>query len=274
MDIQHISVSRKKCFDQCPQQYKFKYHLKVPSPGPEPFYFVYGKIIHKIAETYVEFRGAKSLGEVTQDVLRGKIPIEGDKLAPAIPTDYKRRMPGHLQSIQKITDIMGFEGQLERQFRYDLDPPHGKFITGFIDRLIIKEGPEGKSAYILDYKTTKKGPFRETKESIISEIQLRAYARVVNREEGIPAENIKCALYYLEGGDMVGAKYTQESLERAERELLNVYNNIANANPDNVRGITGQHCTRCDYKDMCPFFRGKPNKSDTWDGNMESLFNA
>ena len=50
MNINHISVSRKKCFDLCAQQYKYRYHLKVPAPGPEPFYFVYGKlnIVYKL----------------------------------------------------------------------------------------------------------------------------------------------------------------------------------------------------------------------------------
>lgn len=271
MEIAHISVSRKKTYCECAQKYKFQYHLKVPRPGPEPFYFVYGKIIHKIAETFVELRGTKTLGEVTQDVTRGKIPFDGDKIAPPIPADYKRRMPGHLNSIQKITDRIGFDGEIERKFRYDLEPPNEKFATGFIDRLIIKQGPNGKQAFILDYKTTKKGPYRETRESIITEIQMRTYAKVVNKEEGISAENIKCALCYLEGGDLIAGQYTQESLDRAEQELLNVYNSIVRADPDQVRGTTGLHCQRCDYKDMCPFFQAKTGKAAVWDGNMESM---
>lgn len=268
MEIQHISVSRKKCFDECAMAYKYRYHLKVPRPGPEPFYFVYGKIIHKIAETFVELRGARTLGEVAQDVMRGKIPVEGDKVAPSIPADYKRRMPGHLNSIQKLTDRIGFDGELERKFEYDLEPPNKKLATGFIDRLIIKDG----KAFIIDYKTTKKGPYRETKESIISEIQMRVYAKVVNKEEGIPVQNIKCALYYLEGGDLLPAQYTQESLDRAESELLNVYNNIVKADPDQVKGHTGLHCQRCDYKEMCPFFKAKSGKAAVWDGSMDSMF--
>lgn len=266
MNIEHISVSRKKTFDQCPQLYKYKYHLKIPIQGPEPFHFTYGKIVHKIAETYVEHRGQKSLGEVSTDVLRGKIEYEEGKKAPKLPNEYKTRMPGHLRSIQKLTDSIGVDGVLEYQFRYDLDPPHEKFVTGFIDRLIVKDD----RAFIIDYKTTKKGTWRETKESILYDIQLRCYSRVVQKEFGIPAENIKAALYYLEGGDLLAAQYSAESLLRAEAELLDVYNRIVAADPDQVWGKVGPHCARCDYCEMCPFYRGK-SKADAWDGTMPSF---
>ena len=63
MDINHISVSRKGCFDLCQQQYKFKYHLKVETDVEEPFYFTYGKIVHRIAEKYVDYKGKKEIGE-------------------------------------------------------------------------------------------------------------------------------------------------------------------------------------------------------------------
>jgi RecB family exonuclease len=267
MNIEHISVSRSKSFKQCEQYYKFKYHLKIPNPGEEPFYFVYGKMIHKIAETYVHEGAARSLGEVSSDVLRGKIEIEKGKLAPPIPADYKRRMPDHLRAIQKITQQMGTTGVLEYQFRYDLDPPNGKMVTGFIDRLIIK----GDKAWILDYKTTKKGPFRETKETIKHDPQLRCYARVVQREFNIPASNIMCALYYLEGGgELLPIAYNDEALQNVEKELLACYNEIFETNPDQVRGRTGQHCTRCEYKNMCPFFQ-TGNKAAIWDGSMEQI---
>ena len=238
--------------------------MRVPSPGPEPFYFSYGKIIHKIAETYVAERAARSLGEVSADVLRGKIEIEPGKVAPSIPLDYKKRMPGHMRSIQKLTDMVGTDGVLEYKFHYDLDPPNEKFVTGFIDRLIVK----GDNVFIIDYKTTKKGTWRETKESILYDPQLRCYARVVQKERGIPAKNIKCALYYLEGGDLLAASYTDDSLLRIEKELLNVYNRIESHDPDHVWGKTGQHCARCDYRVMCPFYSCADSKVDTWDGTM------
>jgi CRISPR/Cas system-associated exonuclease Cas4 (RecB family) len=269
MNIEHISVSRGKTYKECKYLYKLKYHEKIPIPGEEKFHFTYGKIIHKIAEMYVEEKAGRSLGEISTDVLRGKVEYEEGKKAPALPDDYKKRMPGHLKSLQKITESTGTGGELEYKFRYDLDPPNEKFVTGFIDRLIIKEDPTTgeKHCWIIDYKTTKKGKWRETRESIVHDPQLRCYARVVNREFGVPAANIKCALYYLEGGDLLAAKYSQESLINIEKELLALYNEIAAADPERVWGNVGEHCNRCDYKDICPFVR----KVDSWDGDMSSF---
>ena len=269
MNINHISVSRKKCYEDCAQMYKFRYHLKVPRPDEEPFYFTYGKIVHKIAELYVENNGNTSLGNITTDILRGKIEIEDGKLAPPLPNEYKRKLPLHIRAIQSLTDKIGTDGIVEYKFNYDLDPPNGRHIVGFIDRLIIKDG----KAWIIDYKTTKKGKWRQTKHSITTDTQLCAYARVVQREFNIEAHNINTALYYVEGGDLIGATFSQSSLEKVEQELLKTYKSIENSDPDKVWGNVGEQCRRCDYKNMCPFYKPQTKSEVAWDGTMENFIN-
>lgn len=268
MHIQHISVSRKKCFSLCSQQYKFRYHLKLEIPGPEPFYFVYGKIIHKIAETYVERSGEHSIGDIAQEVLRGKLEIEPGKTCPEIPVDYKRKMQKHLRAIQNLTERIGTDGMVEYEFKYDLDPPNNRCVTGFIDRLVIR----GDKAFIIDYKTTKKGKFRVNKQTVTEDMQLRTYARVVQRNFGIKPENIKCALYYLEGEELVACQYSEASLINAEKELLADYLKIEASDPDKVWGNVGWHCKNCDYCSICPFYQtNNLNSVPSWDGNMDEL---
>jgi RecB family exonuclease len=123
-------------------------------------------------------------------------------------------------------------------------------ITGFLDRLIIR----GDKYFILDYKTTKKGRWRKNKYTIRGDLQMRAYARVVQRNFGAKPENIRAALYYVEGGDLVATAFNDAMLIEAERELLQAYNDIKQADPDKVYGRTGDHCSRCDYVRMCPFY--------------------
>lgn len=253
MNIEHISVSRGKSYKQCPYYYKLKYHEKIPNPGEEQFYFVYGKIVHKIAEMNVQEKGARPISEVANDVLRGKVEIENGKFAPALPIDYKKRIPLHLKAIKELNDKIGCEGITEHHFKYDLNPPNKKFVTGFIDRIILREN----KAWIIDYKTTKKGPFRENKNTIKYDPQLRIYCRVIQKEFGLEAKNIKAALYYLEDSQILSACYDEESLSRIEEELLEVYNTIKEHDADNAIGKTGQHCQRCEYRNMCPFFRSK-----------------
>lgn len=252
-----MSVSRKSVWDECKKKYHYKYHLKLEPEEEEPFYFTYGKIIHKIAEEYVLQRGAKEIKEITEAVVGGEIPLERNAeapvFAPKIPMEYKLRMPENLKQIHKITKEIGYDGELEWSFKYDLDPPNNKLVVGFIDRLIRRKN----NFFILDYKTTKKGKFRKDKNSIKDDLQLRTYARIVQKQFDVPADNINTALYYLEGGDLISSKFSQQSLEEAEKILLDCYNEIKNYNPENVWGTVGFHCQRCEYNKICPFFKKK-----------------
>lgn len=266
MNIEHISVSRGKSYRQCPYYYKLKYHDKIPNPGEEQFYFVYGKIVHKIAEVHVQEGGARTVREISNEVLGGSIEIEDGKKAPALPRDYKARLPGHLRAIERLNNKIGCSGVTEHKFRYDLDPPNSRFVTGFIDRLILKEG----KAFIIDYKTTKEGPYRENMHTIKRDPQLRMYSRVVQKEFGLRAGDIRAALFYLEGEDIVHASYTEESLDSIEREMLDLYMSIESHAPEEARGVTGGHCRRCEYRDMCPFYRSSQRRV-SWDGDISSL---
>jgi CRISPR/Cas system-associated exonuclease Cas4 (RecB family) len=270
MNINHISVSRKKCFDLCQQQYKYKYHLKVPSPAPEPFYFVYGKALHKIAETYVKEMASRSIDNIAIDVLRGKILLEPGKKCPAFSSEYKKKLGVHLRAIKNLTKRIGTDGLVEYEFRYDLDPPNNKFVTGFLDRLILKGEGDNKKAFIIDYKTTKKGKFRVNNQTVLDDLQMRCYARVVQREFSIPSNNIKAALYYLDGENLIAAQYNDDSLERVEKELKEGYIEIEKSNPDRVWGNVGWHCKNCDYASICHFFQSQGDGSK-WNGDLIEL---
>lgn len=250
MNIEHISVSRKQCFDTCQEQYKFRYHLKIVSEEPQADHFTYGKIVHKVAECYVQEQGKKAIESIASDVLNGKIFLEGTTVSPPLPYQYKQKFPLHLKNIKIITDKIGYDGELEYGFNYDLDPPNNKIIKGFIDRLIIR----GDKYFILDYKTTKQGIWRKNKSNISKDLQLRTYGKIVQNKFGAKPENIKAALFYLEGAEIVSTGFTQESLDSAQQELIETYNHIVSSNPNNVRGSVGNHCRFCDYRKICTFY--------------------
>lgn len=265
MHIEHISVSRAGTYKECAQKYKFHYHLKTPSPVEEPFYFSYGKIVHKIAEEYIKNRGEKSLNELWIDVKSGNLEIEENVKAPILPKEYEKRLPIHLKQIQNLTSKLGFDGLVEHNFLYDLDPPNKKCVKGFIDRLFFK----GDMAFIVDYKTTKKGNWRVTKESVKYDLQLRTYTFIVMEEFKYPPEKIVSALFYLEDGEMITGHYNLKDLMNAKKELLDLYNQIHEHDVDNVRGNIGNHCCRCIYESICPFRSSSKNIS--WDGDMSKL---
>lgn len=248
MKIEHISISRKQLWDQCQQAYKYKYHLELKSNEPEPEYFLYGKLIHKVAEDYVESNLERNIEEILKEYIDGDLLLENKKVI--LSQEYKKKLKSHIMNVKKLSDRIGPGGKTEWKFRFDLDPPNNKIVTGVIDRLIIKDD----KCFIIDYKTTKKGFWRKNSNTIRSDIQLLCYAMIVNKTLGIEAENIRAALYYLEGGDLIPTKFNQASIDKTKELLLETYNNIYEKQPDDVLGKVGQHCRRCDFRKICPFY--------------------
>lgn len=260
MKINHISISRESTWLQCQQQYKYKYHLEM-RPEEEAPHFFYGKIVHKIIETYTLARGMLDINDVTNTVLSGDIKLE-DNSPPGrlnLPFQYRTKLPKHLAAFMKLTKQIGTEGEVEWDFNFDLDPPNGKCYVGFIDR-ILRRGENKDKIFIIDYKTTKAGMWRKTRENVGKDLQLQSYARVIQREWGIPAENIKAALYYLDDPcELISTGFTQETLDSVEKRLLKAYKDIESKHESNVVGNTGEHCFGCDYQDICPFFNSYKN---------------
>lgn len=255
LSCEHISVSRKQTWDSCQAKYRFRYHLKIMPTVIQP-YFVYGKLVHKIAEVYTQEQGKVQIGEIATNCLNGTIKVEENQLAPPVlEPDYFKKLPKHLKSIKDLTDRIGYDGHLEWSFKHDLQPPDGHIVVGFIDRLIIR----GDKYFILDYKTTKKGFWRKNQNTIRKDLQLRSYARIVQKEFGAKPENIRCALYYLDGGpgnsgDLISTRFSEESLISAEKELHDAYKDITSTNPDDVYGRVNDQCKRCDYKSVCSHY--------------------
>lgn len=250
MLIEHISVSRAKLFEECEQRYKYRYHLKIPSPEPTPLYFDYGKVIHKIIETHTLNRGNVEINSIIKSVLKGEIEIEPGKTCTSLSVEYKNKLPVHVQSYMRLVEKIGFDGMVEWQFKIDMDPPNKRFLLGFIDRIIQK----GDEFFIFDWKTTKKGPWRETKETVKNSLQLQTYCRVVQKEFNADPRKIHAALYFLEGGELVGANYSDRTLDAVESKLLEAHKAIGNKDPDHTQGNVGWQCKRCEFRKMCPFY--------------------
>lgn len=184
-----------------------------------------------------------------------EVPIDKDKegnpvYAKKVRKAYQNKLPKHVQAIGEITDRLGFSGEVELEIKHDLDPPNGKMVQAFIDRLMI----ENDIYKILDYKTTKKGRYQKTHLDITSDLQLRSYCRLVQLKYGIEADQIRAALFYVDGSKLVPVQYSQSSLEAAEKELLDAYDEIKAMDPDHAYGNVGDHCRRCDWRKICPFW--------------------
>jgi RecB family exonuclease len=257
MKIEHLSVSRTQLWQECQLKYKFKYHLGLKSNFPEQPWFEYGKIIHKSAELFVEAKGETPIREFTEQILNGKIALEDGSEPKKIHLDssYALRLGGHLRAIETITKHrLNYGGFIEWDFLFDLDQPNKKILKGFIDRLI----PKKDGTYlVLDYKTTRKGPFRKDENSIKDDLQLQAYSMVVSETLNVQPQNILLALYYLDDQKLVQVRHNKETLDNCKIKLKTIYDKIADTEPERAVPTVGWGCNRCEYRDICPYSKKK-----------------
>lgn len=250
MKIEHISISRETLYSECPAKYKFKYHLGIIPDGPTPFYFTFGKLVHRIIEEHTKSRGEKSISRIKSEILSGQIEFEKGSKAPPLDNDSHTRLALHLRNYTRLADKIGYDGEVEWFFSHDLEPPNKKNVVGVIDRLIIKDG----KAFIIDYKTTKPSRWRKDHTNITKDLQLACYCYIVNKTFGIEPKNIKSSLYYLEDAKLVPVTFSEKTLSSIPAKLLEVYDTIKSSDPDKIKGNVGDHCRRCEYRKMCPFW--------------------
>lgn len=217
-------------------------------------HFVYGSIVHKIAEEYVRNKGQISITDIANELLKKKsnfkknITEDGPMV---LPMEYKNKLSDHLRAISSLTKELGFEGHLEYEFEFDLDPPNNKILKGAIDRLI----PNRDLWYILDYKTTKKGNWWKDTDTIKHDLQLQAYSMVIQERFNTEATKIVAGLYYLEGPKIIGTKFTQDKLNNTKKILLDCYNEIEAALPEEAYHRIGFNCNNCAYNNVCEPFK-------------------
>lgn len=251
MKINHISISREQCWKECQQAYKFRYHLEVIPNKPQPIYFAFGKIVHVAIEHYTRCKGERKIEDIAKDVLSGKIELQPGEVAPPLDPEYKNKLTKHLQNFMKLSDKIGFDGEIEWKFKIDMDG-QGRCMTGFIDRMIIKDGIYS----LIDWKTTKPSPWRKNSRTITTDLQLQCYCYVVWKEFKVDPKNIQAALMFLDDNKLIGVRFSENVLKTVPERLLSVYKAIENKAPEEVYGNVGQHCQRCIYNDMCSFYRG------------------
>lgn len=250
MNIDHMSISREGVWHECQAKYKFKYHLKVYTDQETPFHFVFGKLVHRIIEEHMKSKGLKSVQAIKSEILSGQIQFEENSVAPKLDNESHIRLSRHLGNYIRMSEKIGFEGEIEWPFSLDLDPPNNRCIKGIIDRLIIKND----KAVILDWKTTKPSRWRKDITTITKDLQLACYCWVVNKHFGIEAKNISAALYYLDDGKLVPVKFCQQTLDNVPVRLTKVYKDIEQCEADKAHGRVGDWCRFCDYRKICPFY--------------------
>jgi hypothetical protein len=196
MDIRRTSaflVSR--TFFDCPAKYKYRYHLKMIPEGPHDQYTsVTGKQSTKLPK---RIRSGRWFPHSNRRHCQGRIVrANSGRSRYARTAPWKGNIPKNSRSIlgtlKSLPKKIGFDGHLEYQFKYDLDPPHGRMATGFHRPAHYSWRP----VFHLGLQDDQKGLLAKeqtTRSKRICELRI-TYGRVVRREFGAKAEEHSCGL--------------------------------------------------------------------------------
>lgn len=239
--LSHSSISM---YQECPQKYKFKYIDGIPE-RPRHF-FAFGQSVHTALEFFYSVKEA--VPPSFQDVLTHyaskwvKVGYKDEAHEQEHFELGKKILAGFYKKHSKDFHVPFF---VEYSFTLEVD---GVPVTGKVDR--VDRMPDGRLG-ILDYKTGK--PFAKGRE--LTDAQLTMYQLAC--ETLLGAEVAKLTLYHLPTLKELSVSRHQGELVGALKERI----------VRTAEGITLQrfapkpedtHCRWCDYKTLCPIFKGVP----------------
>ena len=243
--VDYLSYSAIEAFKICPLHFKLRHILRIPT-----------------LPTAAQARGNSihyALRDFGQMFLTGSKPSVKDKdilfglLAKNwIKWGYKSReheKESHLRALNFLEEYLksdlhktGKPIYLERPFNFRVR--HDLKILGKIDRI---DNLGGGNIHVIDYKTGARVP---TKKELDQNMQMTIYALAAT-DPGILAKEIskiKFSFYFFENGSLVSTVRTQNQLEAAKLELIDMRDQISTSDFSCSHSII---CRDCEYKIFC-----------------------
>ncbi len=267
-----LSYSAVRAYTECPLRYKFLYIDQLPE-APRG-YFSFGRTVHSVLEELLKplvVPAARRLPDGERQrtldefppgargpLPAGRLPPRETMLAwydeqwvgegynsPEEEARYKtlgrELLTAYWERIAKAPPApVAVEQHLEATWE-------GVPVHGYLDR--IDRTPTG-GLEIIDYKTSRELSQDDVRESD----QLTVYQVLVESNYTEPVERL--TLYHLRG-------QTALSAPRRVPETVNVVRDRVGRTYDGIRSASfeptpGRHCSRCEFKGMCPEFRNVP----------------
>lgn len=225
-----LSYTKIKTYLECPYKYRLSYIERIPQKPKS--YFKFASLIHQVLHKYHFYQKRDSLNSLLlcyERIWRKKRNVsyeEGRKILINYYYKMKDRFPYSLE--QRFTVRAG-----------------ENILVGKIDRIDkIKD-----KFQIIDYKLNKNIlTLKEVKDSL----QLNLYALAFYYLTGmIP---LKTGFYFLRQGKIIYTEKTKENLEKTEKIVECVANEIIRRE---FYPKEGRACKWCDYKEYCLSMKGK-----------------
>ena len=250
----HISFSEVKQWKECSYRHHLAHIKKIDLFKPSPF-LDFGTAVHASCEKYLltremnyqlaidhlESAWKKHTGcpGFTQESL-DRAKSEATLILAEVPQFLDREFPGWT--------VVDAEHQL-----YEPVEGHPQAFKGFIDGVIKARGKRGEELYwIIDWKTTMSGWFKEKRSDEMVKAQLALYKNYwCQKHPDVPFKNVRCGFVLLKKTAKLGEHCELFSVSLGDVPIKRSLKVVGNMLTSVKRGIAIKNrdaCTYCDYK--------------------------
>lgn len=250
----HVSFSEVKLWKECSYRHNLIHVKKLDFSKPSPV-LEFGTAVHSACEDYLLTRVMKT--EICMDAMDeawrrhagqenfddaslSNAKTEASAILSEVPDFLEREFPNW--------EVIDAEHQL-----YEQVEGHPHAFKGFIDGVIKTKGKRGEDIYwILDWKTTQRGWFREKRSDEMVKAQLGLYKNYwCQKNPHVPLKNIRCGFVLLKKSAKIGEHCELFSVSLGEVPIKRSLKVVSNMITSVKRGVSLKNrdaCTWCEFK--------------------------
>jgi hypothetical protein len=251
---QHVSFSEVKLWKECSFRHSLVHVKKIDLSKPSPV-LDFGTAVHASCEKYLlkremddqvafdhldkAWKKHEGNSDFSEDSLK-KAKNEVSQILAEVPAFLDKEFPGW--------EVVDAEHQL-----YESVEGHPHAFKGFIDGVIKAKGKRGETIYwILDWKTTVRGWFREKRSDEMVKSQLALYKNYwCQKNPTIPFKDVRCGFILLKKSAKPGEHCELFSVSLGEvpiKRSLKVVSNMLTSVKKGIALKNRDACTYCEYK--------------------------
>jgi len=256
----HVSYSEIAEWARCSWKHKLNHVEKLGSDAPSP-HLIFGTAIHDACESIVKSRTYDPKALVETLIAGWTAHQELDAFKSWTLEDAVS------DALEIVEDVLPF---LDREFpnwrHVDAEArlyepiagADGVFFKGFIDCVIAVPTTKGETLWILDWKTSSRGWFRDKRSDQVIAAQVVLYRNFVSPRLGIDQYDAKCGFVILNRSAKPGTKCELFRVSAGEVTVTRALKMLTNAITSIKRGIAvknkGEACKWCEHNktSRCP----------------------
>lgn len=250
----HVSFSEVKLWKECSFRHNLVHVKKVDLSTPSPV-LEFGTAVHTACEKYLlkremdvdlcfkKLEEAWKKREGTKDFTEMTL-----KSAKADALAILEEVPAFLENTFPGWEVVDAEHQL-----YEAVEGHPHAFKGFIDGVIKTKGKKNEDLYwIIDWKTSNRGWFKEKRSDEMTKAQLGLYKNYWHQKHPhVPFKDIRCGFVILKKSAKNGEHCELFSVSLGEVPIKRSLKVVGNMITSVKRGISIKNrdsCTFCEFK--------------------------